>query len=172
MLAFLLSFSISIFPDSLAFIHSPFLREPFPEHPYWAVLSETHGHTVPLPSCVVCAVIVIISVSVHGHEGLSSYSDPEQYPHRLPNLWHPLPDAEQKWQSKNSCWMTTWVPILEIKTRLTKVRSSLQSALLPSPACSIFSLFLALFSQMISHSFGGLGTSYSRKQNLVQCLYL
>lgn len=117
---------------------------------------------------------LVLSLSVHGHEGLSSYSDPEQYPHRLPNLFHPLPDTEQKWQSKkkNSCWMTTWAPILEIKTRLMKVQSNLQSALLPSPTCSIISLFLALFSQMISHSFGGLGTSYSHKQNLVQCLYL
>lgn len=100
--------SLSPFPffsGPLAFIPPSFLREPSPEH---SVLSSSLWDTCTHhPIAIMCCLCsdCLLSLSVHGHEGLSSYSDPEQYPHRLPNLLYPLPDTEQKWQSKNSSWM-------------------------------------------------------------------
>lgn len=41
--------------------------------PCLAAPSGTHLPTVPLPSCVVCAATVIISVSVHGHDVLAVF---------------------------------------------------------------------------------------------------
>lgn len=162
------------FSDPLAFIHPPFLREPCPEHPVLSSSSwDTCAHRPTAVVCCLCSDWYYLCVcpwswgAVFLLRPRTISSSPAQFV--PPFARHRTEVAIKK---KNSCWMTTWAPILEIKTRLMKVRSNLQSALLPSPTCSIISLFLALFSQMISHSFGGLGTSYSHKQNLVQCLYL
>lgn len=172
MLASLFSFSISIF-FCLTGFYSPL---PSSENPllstlYLAVPCETHVHTIPLPSRVVCAAIAYYLCLSMVMRGCLPTQTQNNILITCPIL-HSLPDTEQKRQSPISCWMTMSAPILEIKTRITKERSTLQWALLSSPTCSAISPFLVLFSQIISHSFGGSGTSYSHKQNLAQCLYL